>query len=43
LQEALKLATRMAVMLDGRIEQSGTPQDVFDRPHNDRVAGFLGR
>jgi tungstate transport system ATP-binding protein len=43
LQEALKLATRMAVMLDGRIEQSGTPQDVFDRPSNDRVAGFLGK
>jgi tungstate transport system ATP-binding protein len=43
LQEAHKLATRMAVILDGRIEQSGTPQDVFDRPMNDRVAGFLAR
>jgi len=43
LQEALKLATRMAVILDGRIEQSGTPQDVFDRPINERVAGFLAR
>jgi len=43
LQEALKLATRMTVILDGRIEQSGVPQDVFDRPVNDRVAGFLGR
>jgi tungstate transport system ATP-binding protein len=41
LQEALKLATRMAVMLDGRIEQSGNPRDVFDRPVNERVAGFL--
>jgi ABC-type Fe3+/spermidine/putrescine transport system ATPase subunit len=43
LQEALNLATRMAVMLDGRIEQIGTPQNVFDRPINDRVARFLGR
>jgi tungstate transport system ATP-binding protein len=43
LQEALKLATRMAVILDGRIEQYGTPQSVFDRPNNDRVADFLGR
>jgi tungstate transport system ATP-binding protein len=43
LQEALKLATSMAVIMDGRIEQSGTPQDVFDKPVNDRVARFLGR
>ena len=43
LQEALKLATRVAVILDGHIEQSGIPQNVFDRPINDRVAGFLGR
>lgn len=43
LQEARKLATWMGVMLDGRMEQSGAPQDVFDRPHNDRVAKFLAR
>jgi tungstate transport system ATP-binding protein len=43
LQEALKLASRMAVILDGRIEQSGIPQHVFDQPANDRVAAFLGR
>jgi tungstate transport system ATP-binding protein len=43
LQEALKLATRMTVILDGRIEQSGAPQDVFDRPINNRVAAFLAR
>ena len=43
LQEALKLATRMAVILDGRIEQTGIPQKLFDNPANDRVAGFLGR
>jgi tungstate transport system ATP-binding protein len=43
LQEALKLATRMAVILDGRIEQTGIPQKVFDKPINDRVAVFLGK
>jgi len=43
LQEALKLATRVAVMLNGRIEQSGIPQNVFDEPINERVAGFLGK
>jgi ABC-type sugar transport system ATPase subunit len=43
LQEALKLAMHMVVILDGRIEQSGIPQDIFDKPINDRVAHFLGR
>jgi len=43
LQEANKLATRMAVMLNGHIEQSGIPQDVFNEPINECVAGFLGR
>lgn len=43
LQEAVKLATRMAVILDGRIEQCGIPWDVFDQPANDQVATFLGR
>jgi tungstate transport system ATP-binding protein len=43
LQEAVKLATRMTVILDGRIEQSDIPQQVFDNPINDRVAEFLGR
>jgi tungstate transport system ATP-binding protein len=43
LEEARKLATRMAVLLDGRIEQSGAPEQVFVRPINDRVASFLAR
>lgn len=43
LQEAHKLATRMAVILNGRIEQSGAPQSVFEEPINERVASFLGR
>ncbi len=43
LQEALQLATHMAVILDGHIEQSGVPQHVFGKPGNERVARFLGR
>lgn len=42
-QEAQNLATRMAVILNGHIEQSDVPQKMFDKPINDRVAGFLGR
>lgn len=43
MQEALTLAMRMAVLLEGRLEQSGIPQEVFERPVNDRVADFLGK
>jgi multiple sugar transport system ATP-binding protein len=40
--EAMTLATRIAVMLDGKIQQIGTPSEVYDRPVNRFVAGFLG-
>ena len=40
--EAMTLASRIAVMLDGKIQQIGTPSDVYDRPVNRFVAGFLG-
>lgn len=40
--EALALATRVAVMNDGRIEQVGTPREVYDEPQNTFVAGFVG-
>jgi tungstate transport system ATP-binding protein len=42
LKEATRLATRVAVMLDGRIAQIGTPQEVFANPLNPEVAFFLG-
>lgn len=42
-QEALTLADRMAVMRGGRIEQIGTPQEVYERPASAFVAGFVGR
>jgi ABC-type Fe3+/spermidine/putrescine transport system ATPase subunit len=40
--EALRLADRVVVMRAGRIEQIGSPQEVYDRPCNLWVAGFVG-
>jgi thiamine transport system ATP-binding protein len=40
--EAFSLADRVAVMHAGRVEQVGTPSDVWHRPGNAFVAGFLG-
>ena len=41
-EEALSLSTRLAVMNAGRVEQFGTPEDVYHRPATRFVAGFLG-
>ncbi|RZL40557.1 MAG: ABC transporter ATP-binding protein [Rubrivivax sp.] len=40
--EAMTLATRIVVMHQGVIQQIGTPAEVYDRPKNLRVAGFVG-
>ncbi len=40
--EALTMADRIAVMRYGRIEQVATPHDIFARPRNLFVAGFIG-
>jgi len=40
--EALALADRIAVFMDGRIVQVGTPQGIFGRPSHASVAGFIG-
>ena len=40
--EAMTLASRIVVMRAGRILQAGTPAEVYDRPQNLFVAGFLG-
>jgi len=40
--EALELADRVVVMNGGKIEQVGTPEDVYHRPANAFVASFLG-
>ena len=40
--EAMTLADRVAVMRAGRIEQVGTPREIYERPVNAFVAGFIG-
>ncbi len=40
--EAMTLADRIVVMDQGRIQQMGSPDDVFNRPVNRFVAGFIG-
>ncbi len=41
-EEALELADRLVVMSQGRIEQVGTPDEVYDTPQNPFVFGFIG-
>ncbi|MCU1427758.1 MAG: spermidine/putrescine transporter ATP-binding protein [Actinomycetia bacterium] len=41
-QEALTMSDRIAVFADGRIEQVGTPADIYERPVTPFVAGFVG-
>jgi putrescine transport system ATP-binding protein len=41
-EEAMSMASRLAVMNEGRIEQEGSPEDVYENPANRFVAGFLG-
>jgi spermidine/putrescine transport system ATP-binding protein len=41
-EEALSMATRIAIMSDGRVIQTGTPREVYDRPVNRFVADFVG-
>ena len=40
--EAMTMADRIVVMNDGIVEQAGRPLDLYDRPANIFVAGFLG-
>ena len=40
--EAMTLADRIVVLNHGRVEQTGTPRELYDRPATRFVAGFLG-
>ncbi|MGF1631223.1 MAG: ABC transporter ATP-binding protein [Kiloniellaceae bacterium] len=40
--EAMTMADKIVVLQDGRIEQIGAPLELFDRPANAFVAGFIG-
>jgi len=41
-EEALTMSDRIAVFNEGKIEQVGTPQDVYEHPQTEFVAGFVG-
>jgi len=41
-EEALTMSDRMAVMSHGRVEQTGSPREVYEEPRTSFVAGFLG-
>ncbi|MEU2489685.1 ABC transporter ATP-binding protein [Streptomyces sp. NPDC007883] len=40
--EALTMSDRIAVLNEGRVEQCGTPEDVYEHPANSFVASFMG-
>lgn len=41
-EEALTLADRIVIMRDGKMEQIGTPQEIYNNPENPFVLNFLG-
>lgn len=41
-EEAMTLGDRMAVLAEGRLQQVGTPLEIYQRPANRFVAGFIG-
>jgi spermidine/putrescine transport system ATP-binding protein len=41
-EEALTMSDRIAVMSEGRVEQIGTPREIYDAPASVFVAGFIG-
>jgi putative spermidine/putrescine transport system ATP-binding protein len=41
-EEALTMSDRLAVFVDGHIEQVGTPANVYEHPESEFVAGFVG-
>ena len=41
-EEAMTIADRMAIFIEGRLVQVGTPEEVFERPDDVEVASFLG-
>ncbi|MDQ4039332.1 MAG: ATP-binding cassette domain-containing protein [Actinomycetota bacterium] len=40
--EAMTMGDRVVVLLDGRLQQVGTPTELYERPDNTFVAGFIG-
>jgi spermidine/putrescine transport system ATP-binding protein len=42
-EEAMTMSDRIAVMRNGRIDQLGSPEELYERPATEFVAGFLGK
>ncbi|MDI6756928.1 MAG: ABC transporter ATP-binding protein [Endomicrobiia bacterium] len=42
IEEAVTLADKIAVVIDGKIRQTGTPKDILLRPSSERIARYLG-
>ena len=40
--EAITMADQVVVMREGRVEQAGSPREIYDRPSTSFVAGFIG-
>jgi len=41
-EEAMSISDRVMVLSGGKVEQFGTPEDIYDRPSTDFIAGFVG-
>ena len=42
-QEALEIATDMVIFKDGKVEQMGSPQEIYDYPVNNFIRDFIGK
>jgi len=42
-EEALSISDKVFVMRQGELMQGGSPEDIYRKPHNDFVAGFIGK
>jgi spermidine/putrescine transport system ATP-binding protein len=42
-EEALTMSDRIAVMSEGRVEQIGSPEEIYEHPRTEFVAGFIGQ
>lgn len=41
-EEALTMSDRIAILNNGKVEQAGTPQEIYRQPNNDFIATFIG-
>ncbi|WP_428771588.1 ABC transporter ATP-binding protein [Treponema sp. HNW] len=41
--EAMAISDRIVIMRDGKIEQTGTPQEIYEHPNSRFIANFIGR